>query len=211
MELVIIESPWKANSAAIQLRNRLYAIKAMQDSIQRKEAPYASHLLYTQFLTEEIEHERNLGIEMGLLWAQKAEKTVVYDDLGITSGMTFGIRRAIKEGRPVEFRSLEKPTDTGTDALVMLCHEVADFFLIRPTLMKSLVRSEDVVIARMIYCKIARLMFPDSSYVKIGSIINRDHATVMYSIRQIEQKNHLTKAFESFCSNKSINIATKCQ
>ncbi len=104
-KLVILESPFAGN---IQ-ENIDYARKCMRDCLMRGEFPFASHLLYTQkgILRDEIPEERKLGIEAGLNWGKFAETTVVYTDLGITSGMKFGIERAGQEGRTVEYRSLK--------------------------------------------------------------------------------------------------------
>lgn len=85
-----------------------YARAAMRDCLLRGEAPYASHLLYTQdgVLNDDYPDERALGIEAGLCWGKKASKTVVYIDLGISNGMAEGIQRAKREGRPIEQRTL---------------------------------------------------------------------------------------------------------
>lgn len=99
---VIIESPYAGDVA----RNTRYARACMLDSIRRGEAPYCSHLLYTQVLNDLDRLERRLGIEAGLLWGQAAHKTVVYIDFGISDGMWHGIRRADEEGREIEFRIL---------------------------------------------------------------------------------------------------------
>lgn len=93
----------------IQLkRNVDYARAAMKDCLLRGESPYASHLLYTQVgvLDDTIPAERNHGIHAGFAWRQIAEKTVVYNDLGISKGMEYGIADAKKRGCPVEYRSL---------------------------------------------------------------------------------------------------------
>jgi hypothetical protein len=104
LTLVIIESPFSGD----QQKNISYARACMSDSLKRGEAPYASHLLYTQdgILNDEIPEERAMGIEAGLAWGKLAEKTVIYTDLGISKGMQIGIERALQEGRTVEFRSL---------------------------------------------------------------------------------------------------------
>ena len=109
MTLVLLESPYAGVTPEELERNLTYARAAMHDCFLRGEAPYASHLLYTQpgVLRDEIPEERLLGIEAGLLWGSLAEKTVVYEDLGISTGMRLGIERAEAEGRPVEYRSLE--------------------------------------------------------------------------------------------------------
>ena len=57
-------------------------------------------------LNDDIPEERALGIHAGLVWGKNAKKTVVYTDLGISSGMERGIKRAKEEGRTVEYREL---------------------------------------------------------------------------------------------------------
>lgn len=102
MRLVIIESPYAGDVEA----NVEYARKALRDSLLRGEAPIASHLLYTQpnVLDDNVTHERNLGINAGLAWGEKADATVVYADLGVSNGMLLGMRRAILAKRPIEIR-----------------------------------------------------------------------------------------------------------
>lgn len=104
MRRVIIESPYAGDVE----RNTEYARKCMHDSLMRGEAPFASHLLYTQphILDDLLPVERHLGIEAGLCWGTVAEVSVVYTDYGITPGMERGIERAIACGRPVEYRQL---------------------------------------------------------------------------------------------------------
>lgn len=104
MRRVIIESPYAGDVE----RNTEYARKCMRDSLMRGEAPYASHLLYTQpyVLDDKIPDERKLGIEAGFVWGEVADATVVYIDYGITPGMQKGIERAIAAGHPVETRKL---------------------------------------------------------------------------------------------------------
>lgn len=108
LKLVLLESPYAGKTPEETQRNVEYARAAMADCFKRGEAPYASHLLYTQpgVLDDNIPEERSLGIEAGLLWGAKAEKTVVYSDLGVSKGMALGIGRAAKEGRPCETRKL---------------------------------------------------------------------------------------------------------
>ena len=105
-EIVIIESPFKGNTPAEEAENIAYAKEVMRDSLYRGEAPFASHLLYPQMLDDADENERRMGIEAGLRIGRSADRTVVYTDRGISSGMKQGIKRAEDEGRPVEYRSL---------------------------------------------------------------------------------------------------------
>ncbi|MGN7963401.1 DUF7768 domain-containing protein [Brucella sp. 22210] len=101
--LVIIESPYSGDVA----RNTEYARACLLDSLRRGEAPIASHLLLTQVLDDLRPDERELGIEAGLAWYRVAEKCVVYEDWGKSSGMITGIRRAKQFSVPVEFRNIE--------------------------------------------------------------------------------------------------------
>lgn len=111
---VLLESPFKGRGRSWIERfadaetNRRYARAAMRDCLLRGEAPFASHLLYTQdgVLDDDVEKERALGIEAGLIWGACAEFTVVYTDRGITEGMRMGIDRANAEGRTVVMRTI---------------------------------------------------------------------------------------------------------
>jgi hypothetical protein len=103
MRRVIIESPYAGDVAA----NVEYARRCMRDCLDRGEAPFASHLLYTQVLDDQQPHERTLGIQAGLVWGEAAHATVVYTDLGISPGMMLGMRRAGIAGRPVEYRQID--------------------------------------------------------------------------------------------------------
>lgn len=104
MRLVIVESPFAGDVEA----NIRYARQALKDCLERGEAPFASHLLYTQdgILNDSDDTERRWGIEAGLLWGSKADATVVYVDRGVSSGMALGIQRAKAENRPVIYRKI---------------------------------------------------------------------------------------------------------
>lgn len=99
---VILESPFAGN---IYL-NTGYARACLKDSLDRGEAPLASHLLYTQVLDDTVPVERAAGIGAGLAWLSQAEATVVYCDLGITAGMQKGIDAARKNRVQIEYRYL---------------------------------------------------------------------------------------------------------
>lgn len=106
MKRVYVESPFAAPDAEGLERNRQYLLACMRDSVMRGEAPMASHLLFTQFLDDDVPGERALGLAAGFTWGECAAQTVVYNDLGTSSGMALGIERATAEGRPVEWRRL---------------------------------------------------------------------------------------------------------
>lgn len=105
---VIIESPLASPTIEGWVQNKKYARACMRDCLERGEAPYASHLLYAQegLLNDDVAEERALGIHAGLVWGKFADKSVVYTDLGISSGMDRGIKRAREENREIEYRTL---------------------------------------------------------------------------------------------------------
>ena len=104
MRLVILESPYAGDVRA----NEIYARACLRDSLGRGEAPIASHLLYTQpgVLDDNDPHERQWGIDAGLAWRAVAEWSVVYEDLGVSSGMRYGIAAAEAAGLTVQRRTL---------------------------------------------------------------------------------------------------------
>lgn len=108
MDLVILESPYAGDVE----KNLEYGRAALRDSLLRGEAPIASHLLYTQpgVLDDLLPQERQHGIDAGLAWRKVATKSVVYEDLGISKGMQYGIEAAKAASKSVEFRKiLTKP------------------------------------------------------------------------------------------------------
>jgi hypothetical protein len=108
MRLVIIESPFAAPSRFLERRNIAYARACIRDCLLRGEAPYASHLLYTQdgVLDDSVAEQRELGIEAGFCWRRRADVTAVYEDLGVSRGMGIGIRDSLEAGIPIERRRL---------------------------------------------------------------------------------------------------------
>lgn len=104
MVLVVVESPYAGD---VQL-NTEYARACMHDCLLRGEAPFVSHMLYTQagVLDDTVPAERQLGINAGFAWRIHAQKTVVYEDLGVSSGMQAGINHAYSVGHTVERRRL---------------------------------------------------------------------------------------------------------
>jgi len=207
-ELVVIESPWKAESTTEQIRNKTYALRCLKDSILRGEAPYASHLIYTQVLNEADDIERNLGMNIGFAWGSNATKTVVYQDYGITDGMNLGITRAIQEGRSVEVRSIGFEIEF--ISLHDLLRAVSSFFNIKLSDLTSVSRTGPVADARLIYYKVARMMFPKISYAKIGRVVNRDHSTVLQGVWKVDLKHYLTADYKRFCEYNGLEFSELC-
>jgi len=104
MKLVIVESPYAGDIEA----NTAYARLCVRDSLERGEAPIASHLLYPQptILREDVPAERQWGIDAGLAWRKVAELSAFYTDRGWSRGMLAARDVLVKEGRAFEERQL---------------------------------------------------------------------------------------------------------
>lgn len=125
MEFVIIESPFATRSITLSDGNEYicqeganvaYARACMHDClVTHGQAPYASHLLYTQegVLDDSIPEERDLGIKAGLEIGRKATLRVFYVDRGVSSGMRWGFRFGLELGQPYEIRTLGGDWDIG--------------------------------------------------------------------------------------------------
>lgn len=105
MKRVIIESPYAGDIE----RNRQYLTRCIRDSIDRGEAPFASHGFYTLpgILDDSNPLERELGIAMGYTWSEIADIIAIYIDHGISGGMRAAIDRATAKGYAVEYRRLK--------------------------------------------------------------------------------------------------------
>ncbi len=108
LKRVLVESPFKGENGSITKRNILYARLCVVNSLSRDEAPFASHLFYTQtgILNDKISKERIKGLRAGLKWAESAELSAFYIDFGYSEGMIYGKKDAIENQRPIEERSL---------------------------------------------------------------------------------------------------------
>ncbi|AUR87464.1 hypothetical protein NVP1101O_053 [Vibrio phage 1.101.O._10N.261.45.C6] len=104
-KLCILETPFAGDVEA----NIEYAQKCMHDMLIRKEAPYASHLLYTQpnVLDDLVPEERNLGIYAGFAWKHLPQvHTVFYVDKGMSKGMTLARDYCKENNMTFEYRYL---------------------------------------------------------------------------------------------------------
>jgi hypothetical protein len=104
MRRVIVESPFAGD---VELNVR-YLRACLRDCLERGEAPFASHAIYTQpgVLDDGDRAQRELGIIAGFAWRRAADVTVVYADLGISRGMQLGIDDSVRAGVPVEHRTI---------------------------------------------------------------------------------------------------------
>jgi len=102
MITVCIESPLRGDIA----RNVRYADTCLLDALMRGEAPFLGHLIYPRVLDDSIPHHRSWGIDAHVAWLRRAERLVVYVDLGISSGMAAAMAVAREISLPIEHRTL---------------------------------------------------------------------------------------------------------
>lgn len=121
---VLVETPFSAPTVAGIVRNVAYAMLAVKDCLGRDEAPYASHLFFTQMLDDNDPNERLEGIHAGLAIGRFAARTAVYTDLGISGGMKYGIKNAEEANREITYRKLYDDTATEADIDEMVRREI---------------------------------------------------------------------------------------
>lgn len=113
-QLVVIESPFAGKAPDgkhcpwLTELNLTYLRACMHDCVKRGESPYASHALLTQpgVLDDLLPEERAKGITMGFWWGARADARVFYLDRGFSSGMSEGLKEAIRLKQPTVIRGL---------------------------------------------------------------------------------------------------------
>lgn len=105
-KLCVLETPYAGDIES----NVEYAQKCMHDMLLRHEAPYASHLLYTQpnVLDDLVPEERELGIYAGFAFKHmEGMHTVFYVDKGMSRGMQLALDYCKENSMTYELRNLE--------------------------------------------------------------------------------------------------------
>ena len=103
---VTIESPFRADSDERRKEHEVYLLRALKDSSERGEAPFASHAIYPRILNDSIATERDLGIKMGYAWMEVAEGVIFYTDYGWSEGMRKARNRAKKLQKFIAYRRI---------------------------------------------------------------------------------------------------------
>jgi hypothetical protein len=101
---VIIESPYRAHTSEAVYTNTTYLNECIRDSLDRGEAPFASHMMYTTTLNDCHAGERELGISCGYAWWPNAELIAFYVDHGWSEGMLAARDRATALGKRIAIR-----------------------------------------------------------------------------------------------------------
>ncbi len=106
---VAIESPYAALAHTTVDDHVQYARLCMTDSLLKGEAPFLSHLLYTQALADNVPEQRRLGMRAGLALSERLDFAAIYYDLGISPGMVKAIQHYREIGKRQELRRLFSP------------------------------------------------------------------------------------------------------
>lgn len=103
---VIVESPFASPTSMGLADNLQYLRRALRDSWDRGENPFASHGFYPFFLHEHDPSERKAGIEAGYEMWKGADLIVFYVDLGMSPGMQKAWERSDRLGLQHVHRSI---------------------------------------------------------------------------------------------------------
>lgn len=95
---VFISSPFAGDTKRNTENARRYCAFAVRSGY----TPFAPHLFYPQFLSDDDAEERELGISMGLAFLDVCKECWVFGSV-ISSGMAAEIERARKRGIPIRY------------------------------------------------------------------------------------------------------------
>ena len=83
------------------MRNIECATSVCREAMKKGYVPYAPHLYFPQFLSEDDKDEREMGIILGLTWLSYCDEIWVVG-LRISSGMKEEIKKAREWGIPLK-------------------------------------------------------------------------------------------------------------
>ena len=82
----------------LEVAKSLCRIVAMMGNI-----PIAPHVYFTQFLKEDVENERKLGIELGMQLLSGCDEIWVFDFNGVSEGMEQEVNFALTHKIPIKY------------------------------------------------------------------------------------------------------------
>ena len=77
------------------------------------------------------------------------------------------------------------------NALYRLLENVSHLCRVPVSEIRGYRRLKNIVLARQLFCAAARHLFPQKSLAEIGTVILRDHATVVYHCQDFNDKKNL--------------------
>lgn len=103
MKNVFICSPYRSDDASVKEANIQRAKQACLEAVKNNCIPFAPHLYFPNFLRDNVEDERQAGIQLGLIWLSTCDELWIIGT-EITEGMQIEIDKATELGLPVEER-----------------------------------------------------------------------------------------------------------
>ncbi|WP_210498917.1 hypothetical protein [Vibrio crassostreae] len=104
---VIVESPFKNKDENLRNENLIYLnVVFRRLAIKEGKSPLAFHSLYTQFLDDNDDFERKLGLDLSFTHHPDSECKLVAIDRGMSHGIALGIIDAIEKDMPVYYFTL---------------------------------------------------------------------------------------------------------
>ena len=91
MKTVIVVSPFHETEQRSRHYHRTFAQLLCLRVAKAGAAPFASHLFYPQFLTEDDPADRELGLACEHGWIERCDELWIWDAWGISSGMQAAI------------------------------------------------------------------------------------------------------------------------
>lgn len=102
---ILVISPYSGEED-IKQANIAYARQCCRMLIKEGYSPLAPHLLYPQFLNDDIPEERSLGMVLGRNLVPKFDEAIVFTDRGMSEGMQADIAWCSRKGVPISFKKL---------------------------------------------------------------------------------------------------------
>lgn len=99
-KLVFICSPLRGDYIENQNRAKEYCREAIMAGV----IPIAPHVYFTQFLDDNVESERNLGIDSGIALLDICSEIWIYAEKGISNGMKTEIEHSKQKGLKLVWR-----------------------------------------------------------------------------------------------------------
>lgn len=99
--MVYLASPLSAPTEEGMVKNQQLAIKLSKRLIQKGLVPMTPHIYFPLFLNEFNPNERQIGLDMGLVWLNLCQAMYVYTNNGISKGMQGEIEHALKHNIPI--------------------------------------------------------------------------------------------------------------
>lgn len=96
---VFVSSPYRDDPA----RNTRLAQELCLRALDSGVAPFAPHLLYTQFLDDADDYDRALGQAAGVEFVSSCDEVWVWTRKGITQGMKLELERAHQTMTPIVY------------------------------------------------------------------------------------------------------------